>query len=187
MQHQWPERRGRTVRPDAIDRVGLGGLESGAGRRRGLRQFLGAGERVKPGVVAELGTRLEVILEPDVRRRIDQVLDRKNRAVDLIARLERVAAVDEQRRTVGEHDCHAGRAGKPGEPFEPLVRRRHSFVLLLVRTRQHEAVEPAPRELGAQRGNPRGDVFARRLVYVKGLELRLEHAGTLMGRSGRRQ
>ncbi len=180
VQHHGPKRRGRAVRPDRIDRVGVGRNQLGAGRGRGLCQFLDAGDRVKPRVVAELGAGGQVALEPSVGRRIDQVLDRKNRGVDLLARLERVAAIDEQRRAVGEHDRNTRRAGKPGEPFQPLFRRRQVFVLLLIRARQHEAAEPSPRQLGAQDGNPRGDLRARRFLHVEGLEACFEHAGTVM-------
>src|SRR5438093_7448779 len=112
------------------------------------------------------------------------MLDGKDRAVDLFARLQRIAAVDEQRRATFQHDGNARGAGKSGEPFEPLLRCRHIFVLLPVGARQHEAVEPAPRKLGPQSGQPRGDLRAGRFVYVEGLELCFEHGGTLWGGGG---
>src|SRR5262249_5072037 len=73
----------------------------------------------------------------------------------LVAHLQRVAAVDEDRGAVGEHDRNRGRAGEPGEPGEPLFRWRQVFVLMAVGARRHEAGETAPHQLGAQRGDAR--------------------------------
>jgi hypothetical protein len=50
---------------------------------------------MKPSVVAKLGARGQIGFEPVVRRGVDQMLDRENGGIDLIARLQRVAAVHE--------------------------------------------------------------------------------------------
>ena len=81
----------------------------------------------------------EVRLDPLVGRRLDQVHDREQRGVDLLARLQRVAAVDEQRGAVRQHDRGAGRAGEAGQPGEPLLGRRHIFALVAVGVRHDEA------------------------------------------------
>src|ERR1043165_948477 len=102
------------------------------------------------------------------------MLDRENRGVDLLARLELVAPVDEQHRTLGKHQGDAGGSGKAGEPREPLLGRRHVFVLVAVGVRYDEAVEPAPPQLRPQSrdatgaGRPFGTV-------VEILETDLEH------------
>ena len=70
--------------------------------------------------------------------------------VHLLADLQRVAAVDEDRRLVGEHDGRAGRAGEAGQPGEPLGRFRHIFALVLVGARHDEAVERQLLQLGAE-------------------------------------
>ena len=83
------------------------------------------------------------------------MLDGENRGVDFLARPAPVAAVDEQRGAVGQHDGGAGRAGEAGEPGQPLGAGRHIFVLVAVGARHDEAVEPAALELGAQRRDAR--------------------------------
>ncbi len=107
-------------------------------------------------------------------------------AVDLLARLQRVAAVDEQHRALHQHDRGAGRAGEAGEPGEPLLARRHVFVLVAVGARHDEAGQSAARQLGAQRRDARR---ARRALgaIVERLEPGLEHGGHLYGASGGRQ
>ena len=64
--------------------------------------------------------------------------------VDLVARLQRVAAVDEQRGARRQHDRDAGRAGEAGQPGQPLLGGRHVFVLVAVGARHDEAGEAAP-------------------------------------------
>ena len=78
------------------------------------------------------------------------MLDSEDRAVDFLAHLHLIAAVDENHRAVGEHDRRAGRAGEAGEPGEPLVGRRHVFVLEPVGARHDEAVEAALGKFSAQ-------------------------------------
>ena len=100
---------------------------------------------------------------------IDQMLDGESRRIDLVAHLHRIAAVDENRRAIGEHDRDAGRAGKAGEPGKPLVAGRHIFVLVTVGARHDETVEAAALELRAQRRKPRraGALFAAILEGLK--------------------
>ena len=99
-------------------------------------------------------------------------------AIDLVARLQGVAAVHEQHRAVGKHDRAAGRAGEAGEPGQALLRRRDIFVLMRVGARQDEAGEPARLQIGAQRREPRGGLRAGGGV-VEGLELSLEHLAAI--------
>ena len=106
------------------------------------------------------------------------MLDRENRAVDFLAHLHLVAAVDEEDGAVGKHDGEPGRAGEAGEPGEALGARRHVFVLEAVGARHHEAVEPAPRELGAQCCDARRAGAAVAAILER-LETRREHGGNL--------
>ncbi len=186
MQRDWAERGRRPIGPERVDQIGLDGDEGRAGRRAGLGEFLGAIERVQPGVVGEPVAAREVLLEPLVGRRLDEVRDLEQRRVHLLARLQGVAPVDEQRRTLHEHDGNARRAGKSGEPFEPLLRRRHIFVLVAVGARHYEAGEPATRQLGAQRRNPRPARPAFGRIFER-LEAGLEHARQSIGRASERQ
>ena len=103
------------------------------------------------------------------------MLDDENRGIDLLAHLHLITAVDEDRGAIGEHDRRAGRAGEAGEPGEPLVRRRHVFALEAVGVRHDEAVEPAPLQFRAQRGDVRGAAGAAGAILER-LEMRFEHA-----------
>ena len=103
------------------------------------------------------------------------MLDGENRLVDLLAHLHLITAVDEDRGALGEHDRGAGRAGKAGEPGEPLVRRRQVFALEAVGVRHDEAVEPAPLQFRAQRGDARRAAGPGRAILER-LEMRFEHA-----------
>ncbi len=98
------------------------------------------------------------------------MLDREQFGVGLVAGLERIAAVDEQRRAFGEDDGSAGRSGESGEPGEPLFARRQIFVLVAIRVGHHEAIKPAADQLCPQRREAWGGL-RRLLRIVEGLEL----------------
>ena len=116
-----PERRGRALGPDRIHRIGIGGHQRGAGGACRLGELLGAVGGMKPRVVAEAGALRQVRFEPLVGRIFDEVFDRKQRGVDLIAHLELIAAVDKDDGAVCEHDRGARRTGEGGQPGEPFV------------------------------------------------------------------
>ena len=98
-----------------------------------------------------------------------------NTALSICAlRLHGVAAVDEQHRALVQHDGGTGRAGKAGEPGEPRLARRQIFILLAVGARDHEAIEPAAVELGAQGGDA-GRACRALARILEGLETGLEH------------
>jgi hypothetical protein len=123
----------------------------------------------------------ELRLDPGFGRIVHQVLDGEHRAVDLVDRLQGVAAVDEQGGTVAQDHRDAGRAAEPGEPGQPFVARRHVLVLLAVGARDEEAVDPAMGKLRAQGGHPRRNGRALAGV-VERLETGLEHGGQSIGR-----
>ncbi len=106
------------------------------------------------------------------------MLDREACAVDFLGDLHLIAAVDEDRRAVGEHNGDARRAGEAGEPGEPRVARRHIFVLVAVGARHDKAVEPAARQLGPQRREPLRAGAALGLILER-LKTRFEHGGNL--------
>src|SRR5262249_3435536 len=89
-------------------------------------------DRRQRGVEAEPTANREILLDPPIRRRVHQVLDREQRDIHLLACLQRVASVDEQQRALHQHDGDAGRAGKAGQPGESLLGRGHVFVLMAV-------------------------------------------------------
>ena len=139
--------------PKRVNRIAVDRDEFRAGAGGGLSQFLNLIAGVKPGVVAELRTFAQILFEPLLGRVLHKMLDREDLAVDLGHRLHRIAPVGEHRRAVGEDDGGAGRAGKSRQPGQSFFACRQIFVLLAVGPRHHKAVEAAPLELAAQRGD----------------------------------
>ena len=178
VQHDRAERWRRPVVPDRVDRIGLGRRQRRAGGGAGLGEFFRALDRVQPRVVAESVAAGEILFQPLVRRRLDEMLDREQRSVDLLAHLQCIASIDEQCGAIHQHDRDAGGAGKAGEPGQPLLRGRHVFVLMPIGARHDEAREPAPRQLGTQRRQPRRAGGGLRVV-IESLELGFEHRRTL--------
>ena len=107
-------------------RVGLDRDQLGAGLGAGRGQALSCRRSVQPRVKTEAVAGLKVLGQPVFRRRIDQRLDVPGLAVDLLSRLQRVAAVDEDGGLPRQHDGEPRRAGEAGQPGQPLFgRRRH--------------------------------------------------------------
>ena len=167
-------RRGWPFVPQSVDRIFVECDERRAGLGAGGFQFVGALARVQPRIETDFGAALEVFLQPLIGRTIDQMLNRKHRAVGLRLHLHGVAAIDEQHGAVEEHDSRAGRTGEAGEPGEALLAGGEIFVLLPVGARHHQPVEAAALQLGAQRRHPpgAGGRFAR---IIEGLEAGFKH------------
>ena len=139
----------RTIVPDAVDRVGGHRDEAAVFGRERRFEAADLGDSVQEGIVADALSgrrRIQIFGERD--------LDRGNRfedvEVDLLAHLQRIATIDEDRGTGREHHGHAGRAGKPGEPLQPRGRGRDVFALVLVGTRHEEAVDTGRLKAAAQ-------------------------------------
>ena len=77
-------------------------------------------------------------------------------SVGLGPRLQRIAAVNEQRRCVLQHDGRAGRPGEAGEPAQALGGGRQELVLMLVAVGHEEALELAGLELPPERRHALG-------------------------------
>jgi hypothetical protein len=145
MRHDRGERRSRSPRPDPVHRIAVLVIvhraQAGPGAFGSNPQPLDLLRRVQPGVVAENGSFAERGAEPLRRRFLGDVPDLEQCRIDLRGGLQCVAAIDEQRGAILEHDRHAGRAGEPGQPCEALRAGRHVLALVLVRTRHDEPVE----------------------------------------------
>jgi hypothetical protein len=175
------ERRGRAVAPDRVDQVGLDRDQRGGSGGARLAQPLRALDRVQPGIVAKAVVGREVSLDPAVRRVLDQVLDGEKRRVHLLARLQRVATVDEQHRPLHQHDRRTGGTGEAAEPGEALLAGGDIFILVAIGARHDPAGQIAPCQLGAQRCDAR--TACRTLGSIlERLEAGFEHAGNLWGR-----
>ena len=70
--------------------------------------------------------------------------------VDLVAHGQGIAAVYEDRSSVGQDDGKASRAAEAREPGQALGAARHILALMLVGARYHEAVEAAAHDFGTQ-------------------------------------
>ena len=109
-------RRRRTVRPDRIDRILLDGDEFRAGRLGGFFVAFDLPRRVKPGIVTDLRARPQIAFEPFFRACRGERDGFNNLQIDLLAHLDRIAAIDEENRAILKHDREAGRAGEAREP-----------------------------------------------------------------------
>ena len=181
VQHHRPERRRRPVGPDRVDRIGLGRHERRAGVGAGAGQPLGAVGGVQPRVVAELGARRQVLLEPALRRGVGDRHDREHRGVDLGLA---PAACSGRRRTA--RPCRRAPRSMPAEPVKPVSQASrsseggtYSFWCRSARGRIRPE-SPRLRQFGAQRLHARPGL--RRLRVVERLETGLEHARQSMGR-----
>ena len=190
MRHHRGERCRRPARPRLVDQI-CDRLEARSGALGAGAEALNLLRRVQPRVIADHGALPGRAGEPAPGRLVDQMADLEQRGVDLRRRLQGIAAVDEQRGAVAQHDDQARRAGEAGQPGEALPRRRHVFPLILVGARHDEAVDPARRHHLAQprdtgRARQAGEILARQAVMVAGGHVRphfLECFGE--GRRGR--
>ena len=89
------ERWGRAVGPNGVDQVGLDRDQLRADSGAGLLQPLHGLDGVQPGIVAEPVVRREILSDPAIRWHLDQMFNRKDRGIYLVAHLQGVAPVDE--------------------------------------------------------------------------------------------
>ncbi len=80
-------------------------------------------------------------LQPGRHPALDDVAHLEQALVDLVAHLQGVAAVHEDRGLVPEDHRRPGRAGEAGGPGQAVVGRRQIFVLVLVLVRDDQAVQ----------------------------------------------
>src|SRR6516225_8740779 len=121
--------------------------------------------------------------QPTFRWRFDQRLDGPGLPIDLLGRLQRVAAVHEQGRLIVQHDCEPRLSRKTAEPGQPLFRRRDVLVLLLIGPRDNESPELPPCQLLAQRFKSRAQGRPA-LSFLKCLKTCFEHPVPTLGLRG---
>ena len=143
-------RRVRLVGPDRVDGIAVQRDEFAAGRLASLSQRVRLGDRVQPWVEAEPRSGGQICLDPFRRRRLDEAFITEDIGVGLVAHLQRVAAIDEDRCAVAQDDRRAGRTGEPRQPFQPVGARSDILALMLIRARHEKAVDAARRQFGAQ-------------------------------------
>ncbi len=81
---------------------------------------------------------------------LDQVPELVELSVGLVAHLERVTAIDKDRRAIAQHDRRPRRAGETRQPGQPFRIRRQELVLMRIRMGHHEPVEAGLIEACAQ-------------------------------------
>ena len=150
-------RRFGPVRPDLVDRVAL---RPRPARRRALASasfaFFTQSRVCSHGIVADPRALGRMLLEPLRRAGLGHRLVAPLVGADLLADLQRVAAVDEDRRFLRQHHRRAGRALEAGQPGEPLGVAADIFAHMLVGQRDDEAVELVGLELLAKGGEAVG-------------------------------
>jgi hypothetical protein len=104
---------------------------------------------VKFWIEAELGAP-RAFADVGGRAALDEIAIGEEILVDLGAHLQGVAAVDEDRGPVLEHDRRPGRASEAGQPGQAVECRGYVLILPFVLVRHDHAVEAEPRQRFAQ-------------------------------------
>ena len=154
MGHDGAQRGWRTIRPNLIHRIALHRNEGSALVECHAFHPVDLTRRMKPGVESEANIASEIFREPGLDRLVGQ-MDRHDQVrIHLLPGLQRVTAIDEQRRPVSEDDRQPGRAGEAGQPGKPFGLPGHELALMSIRARHHHPVEPVRLEHRAQRRKP---------------------------------
>ena len=136
----------RPVGPGCVDRIGLHGLERGAGLVGGrpqARQGIGA---VEPRIVADHRLRRQA-LHVGGHAAHHQIPHLEQGRIDLRAHLQGIATVHEHGGRVAGHHRRPGRAGEARGPGQPLIGLGQILVLVLVLVRDDEGIQPLPLHL----------------------------------------
>jgi len=142
----------RTLGPHRIEWIALDCDELRAGLGASGRKALCGCGGMQPRIKSEPVAGHQVFGEPALGRRVNQRFDTPCFGLDLLARLQGVAAIDEQCSLSGKNDRDAGRTGETSQPGQAFFRWRHIFVLLLIGAGDDKSGQVAPRQLFAKRG-----------------------------------
>ncbi len=136
--------------PYRVDGIGFHRDERAAGALTGSGKAVVAVDGLEPGIEAQAAALGQVLGNPGLGRFFRDLVGHEGGDVDLAADGQGVAAVDEDRGAIGQHDGEAGRAAEAGEPAQALRAARHVLALMLVGPWHNEAVDAAAREFGPQ-------------------------------------
>ncbi len=140
------------VLPHCVDRIAVDRDQFGAALLQRLAHRLAPAARVQPRIEADARALLGILGQPLGHRILGHGPVFVEPAIDLVAYLQRVAAIDEDRCLLLQH-CHAaGGAAEAGQPGQPLGIGADIFGQVLVAQRNNEAVEFAARKFLAQGG-----------------------------------
>ncbi len=146
----------RLIRPKCVDQVARHWNELGANGLAGGSKSLRFARGDQPGIEAEAIAPLQRLLNPDGRRIIHKVMGFEDLHIDLLAHLDGIAAVDEDRCLPGRHDRQSPGPGKAGQPAQTLGIGRHILALELVLARYDIACKFAGLQLRAQERDAAG-------------------------------
>ncbi len=139
------------VTPHRVDGIGLDrqrNCRRRAGRRaQSARSHRRSAARDRSRACRPCG---RFVGDPLLGRLLWNLVRHEGRGIDLSPNGEGVAAVDEDRRLVGQCDGEARRSGEARKPAQALGAARHVLALMLIGTRHDEAVEPAAPQFGPQ-------------------------------------
>ena len=138
---RWALRGLGPVGPDLVDRVAIDRDQFGAPACERFLRLLHPVARVKPGIIADASAFWRMLLEPLRGARLGDRLVAPFGRGDLLANLQRVAAVDEDRRFLGKDHSRTRRALEARQPGETLGIASDIFAHMLVGQRNDEAVE----------------------------------------------
>ena len=139
------------VGPDLVDGVGVHRHQLSTAFGQRLFRLFDPGLGVQPGIIADPPALGRVLAQPFGDAGLRDALILPEIAVDLIAHLQRVAAIDEDRRILGQDRGRPRRPFKAGEPGKTLRIGADIFAHMLVADRHDEAVEAIGFQLFAQR------------------------------------
>ena len=144
----------RAAGPDPIDRVGGHRDQCSAFGGEQLAGRFDPAARVQPGIIADAIAGGSVIGKPLRRAGLRHILIIEDIARHLLAHLDGVAAIGEDRRLVANQRRRPRRTAKAGQPFEPLGIAADIFTHMLVGERHDKTAQAIAGQLGVQRGKP---------------------------------
>ena len=109
-----------------------------AGNRKAGHRF----RRMKPRIVPQPLACVQSPRNPIAGRVHDQVNMFEYRTIHLHSNLLRIPTIDEYGRAIFENNCKSRRSRETCEPQQSLGVRRHILVLVLIRPRNNESVDP---------------------------------------------
>lgn len=142
---------GRAIGPDGVYGVGVHRHQLRAALRQRLARRLHPGAGVQPRIVTDPPADRGMIAQPRRDGGLRHALILPMRAIHLLAHLQGVAAVHEDRGFLRQHHGASGRTLKARQPRQPLRIGADIFAHMLVSQRHDKAVQRHAHQLGAQR------------------------------------